>query len=535
MMSDLKAPFPYFGGKSKIAPLIWSWFGDVQNYVEPFAGSLAVLLSRPSDHTHAKERVNDKDGYISNFWRALAFGAWEDVAKWADWPVNECVPAGTMIATPRGDVPIECIRPGMEVLGEYSGQVVRTRVVATKSDFSNEFCAIGPLLLTGNHPVWTRECGYVEALKLTAGLHIATLSWPVCENDLVMLYCEISVHKGCGTRVGNEQGRGSGGSETGFSLQQRIHAKAPIAVYNLQTGTGNYYANRILVHNCDLHARHYWLVQQREALRARLEGDPAYFDAKIAGWWVWGICSWIGSGFCSGNGPWHSAEMEDGTRQLVHLGNNGQGINRRLVHLGNNGQGINRQRPHLGTCGTGINRQRPQMGNGGTGQGVISKNVDLYDYMAALSDRLRSVDVASGDWSRVCGPSVTYKHGMTGVFLDPPYATEANRADDLYIEDCQQIAHDVRRWCLEDVHDKQTGYKGPRYQHPNMRIALCGYEAEHALHMPNDWEMVAWNAGKGYANQRLNGDNNNGKLERIWFSPNCLKPAPEPVQLGLGI
>ena len=496
MMSDLKAPFPYFGGKSKIAPLIWSWFGDVQNYVEPFAGSLAVLLSRPSDHTHAKERVNDKDGYISNFWRALAFGAWEDVAKWADWPVNECVPAGTMIATPRGDVPIECIRPGMEVLGEYSGQVVRTRVVATKSDFSNEFCAIGPLLLTGNHPVWTRECGYVEALKLTAGLHIATL-------------------------VGNEQGRGSGGSETGFSLQQRIHAKAPIAVYNLQTGTGNYYANRILVHNCDLHARHYWLVQQREALRARLEGDPAYFDAKIAGWWVWGICSWIGSGFCSGNGPWHSAEMEDGTRQLVHLGNNGQGINR--------------QRPHLGTCGTGINRQRPQMGNGGTGQGVISKNVDLYDYMAALSDRLRSVDVASGDWSRVCGPSVTYKHGMTGVFLDPPYATEADRADDLYIEDCQQIAHDVRRWCLEDVHDKQTGYKGPRYQHPNMRIALCGYEAEHALHMPNDWEMVAWNAGKGYANQRLNGDNNNGKLERIWFSPNCLKPAPEPVQLGLGI
>ena len=375
-MTTLKAPFPYFGGKSIIADEVWARFGDVQNYVEPFAGTLAVLLARPSTHTHSKERVNDKDGYISNFWRAMAFGAWEEVAAYADWPVNEN----------------------------------------------------------------------------------------------------------------------------------------------------------------DLHARHYWLVQQRETLRAKLEGDPGYFDAKIAGWWVWGICSWIGSGFCSGNGPWHSVEMEDGTRQLVHLGNNGQGINRQRVHLGDNGQGINRQLVHLGDSGRGIKRkrggiirQRPQMGNGGTGQGVISKNIDLYEYMAALSDRLRNVDVASGDWSRVCGPSVTYKHGMTAVFLDPPYATEANRADDLYIEDCQQIAHDVRGWCLEDIHDRATGYKGPRYLHPKMRIALCGYEDEHGPHMPAGWEMVSWNAGKGYAGQRTDGSNDNGKLERIWFSPHCL-PVERPAQ-----
>ena len=35
------APFPYFGGKSAIAHEIWARFGDVPNYVEPFAGSLA--------------------------------------------------------------------------------------------------------------------------------------------------------------------------------------------------------------------------------------------------------------------------------------------------------------------------------------------------------------------------------------------------------------------------------------------------------------------------------------------------------------
>jgi hypothetical protein len=46
--ATLRAPFPYFGGKSRAAHLVWAAFGDVPNYVEPFAGSLAVLLGRPT-------------------------------------------------------------------------------------------------------------------------------------------------------------------------------------------------------------------------------------------------------------------------------------------------------------------------------------------------------------------------------------------------------------------------------------------------------------------------------------------------------
>ena len=38
--SPLHAPFPYFGGKRLDAPIIWPRFGQVQNYVESFAGSL---------------------------------------------------------------------------------------------------------------------------------------------------------------------------------------------------------------------------------------------------------------------------------------------------------------------------------------------------------------------------------------------------------------------------------------------------------------------------------------------------------------
>lgn len=85
-MTGLRAPFPYFGGKSRAAHLVWAAFGDVPNYVEPFFGSGAVLLSRP---TPARiETVNDLSCHIANFWRAVR-SAPEEVAHWADWPVNE--------------------------------------------------------------------------------------------------------------------------------------------------------------------------------------------------------------------------------------------------------------------------------------------------------------------------------------------------------------------------------------------------------------------------------------------------------------
>ena len=45
---DLKAPFPYFGGKSSIADLVWQALGDVKHYLEPFFGSGAILLARPN-------------------------------------------------------------------------------------------------------------------------------------------------------------------------------------------------------------------------------------------------------------------------------------------------------------------------------------------------------------------------------------------------------------------------------------------------------------------------------------------------------
>lgn len=82
----VKSCFPFFGGKSRVAKVIWAGLGDVNNYIEPFAGSLAVLLSNPK--IPKLETVNDIDCFICNFWRAVSNDP-EGVAEFADYPVIE--------------------------------------------------------------------------------------------------------------------------------------------------------------------------------------------------------------------------------------------------------------------------------------------------------------------------------------------------------------------------------------------------------------------------------------------------------------
>jgi DNA adenine methylase len=320
----MKAPFPWFGGKSSVSDLVWDRFGNAPNFVEPFFGSGAVLLSRP--HPPGTETVNDLDCMVANFWRALQNDP-DAVAAHADNPVNEA----------------------------------------------------------------------------------------------------------------------------------------------------------------DQHARHLWLCSQEE-FRERMKTEPEYFDSKIAGWWVWGQCIWIGAGWCS--------------VQLPHLGDAGTGVHRKLPHLGDAGKGLNRQLPHLGDAGT-----EPCIESDLT-SGTLSRG-QITAYMRALAERLRRVRVCCGDWSRVCGPSVTIKHGITGVFLDPPYADEAKRTDRLYAQDSGSVANAVRDWALEWGN------------HPHIRIALCGYDGEHSI--PDSWECVEWKARGGYGSQGNVRGRENSPRERIWFSPHCLR------------
>lgn len=86
--TKLKAPFPWFGGKSTIAHRVWRYLGDVKSYFEPFFGSGAVLLNRPpTRHEKIYEVVCDLDGTLCNAWRSIKFKP-QETAEWCSWPVN---------------------------------------------------------------------------------------------------------------------------------------------------------------------------------------------------------------------------------------------------------------------------------------------------------------------------------------------------------------------------------------------------------------------------------------------------------------
>jgi DNA adenine methylase len=64
----IRPPFVYFGGKQTLAGRIVALLPTHLHYVEPFAGSLAVLLAKPPSRM---ETVNDLEHRLITFWRVL--------------------------------------------------------------------------------------------------------------------------------------------------------------------------------------------------------------------------------------------------------------------------------------------------------------------------------------------------------------------------------------------------------------------------------------------------------------------------------
>ncbi|MDT0307211.1 DNA adenine methylase [Streptomyces sp. DSM 44917] len=64
----VRPPFAYFGGKTRLAGRIAALLPDHDHYIEPFGGSLAVLLAK---HPARAETVNDLDRRLVTFWRIL--------------------------------------------------------------------------------------------------------------------------------------------------------------------------------------------------------------------------------------------------------------------------------------------------------------------------------------------------------------------------------------------------------------------------------------------------------------------------------
>lgn len=249
----LKSPYQWFGGKAKVADVIWRGLGKIDNYIEPFCGSLAVLLA--NKNIPKIETVNDINAGLTNFWRAVS-GNPEEVAKYATYPINQI----------------------------------------------------------------------------------------------------------------------------------------------------------------DLHARHRWLIKElNEEFVGKLDADPHFYDAKIAGWWIWGIGASIGNNFL----------QDKGLKAL----------------------------PCLSFAGGGIHG--------------LSK--DILSWFKELQNRTKRTRICCTDWKKILTPSITYnnnglgKNEITGVFLDPPYS-HSNR-DKVYLND-EDIYTEVCNWAVENANQS------------NLRIVVCGYEGD---------------------------------------------------------
>lgn len=64
----MRPPFPYYGAKGTIADQIVALLPPHDHYVEPYCGSLAVLLAKQPSKM---ETVNDLDRDLITFWRVL--------------------------------------------------------------------------------------------------------------------------------------------------------------------------------------------------------------------------------------------------------------------------------------------------------------------------------------------------------------------------------------------------------------------------------------------------------------------------------
>jgi len=334
-MAALRAPFPYFGGKRDVVELTWSRFGSVKQYIEPFCGSLAMLLG--AKEAASLEVANDINGFIANFWRAVKHQPAE-VARWADYPVS----------------------------------------------------------------------------------HI------------------------------------------------------------------------------DLGARHVWLLGQRARIGAELQDPNAPGDAQVAGWWLWGQCCWIGSGWCD----WARQDSSRGQRRqgdsgdTVTAGAIGLG---KIPHASNAGRGIQAigKIPHASDAGRGIQAigKIPHASDPGMGSMLTSSGATAWEWLHKIAARLERVRLTHGSWERCLNSH--YGGPETAIYLDPPYRSY----ESLY--GCAGVADAVEVWAKE---------------HADLRVALCGHIGDYPS--LSDWQLVPW------TRKRLtySGGETTDK-EAIWFSPACLTPA----------
>jgi hypothetical protein len=492
-----KAPFPWFGGKADASPYVWAALGDVPHYIEPFAGSLAVLLRRPhpANRPYYSETVADIDALLTNFWRSVQLKP-QETAEAASYPVSE------LDKHARGCFLLKWRQS--EATARLSGDPTFCDPVIAGWWAWCVSCSIGAWGIGG--PWWPDENGILRKRKRGTGAQ-------------------------CSRQHISDDGQGvnhAGAREPG------VLGNLPLLVSN---GQG---VNR---------------PQSREpGVKGDLPNLHNLGDVNSAQSREPGVVGRLPEANSDGRGVNHPRTREPGVLgnipDLNKLGgvNSAQarkpGVTGDRVFLTSNGQGVNRQTTREpGVIGGSADPQddvdaaiaRDYEETGGYHPMTMP---EVRRWFAFLSARLRHVRIINGDWSGAVngsyerlltsGASLTLPvrqgKGPCGVFLDPPYGVDDRDASIYGENDSLQVAARVREWCMEHGDD-------PRY-----RIVYAGFDQEGEALVAAGWREVEWFRGGflkgGLGNmkrERGDGPGHQQHRERLWLSPHCLT-ASEPSE-----
>lgn len=244
------------------------------------------------------------------------------------------------------------------------------------------------------------------------------------------------------------------------------------------------------VSHIDMGARHVWLMAQRDMLASSLQAHDWPGDAKAAGYWLWGQCAWIGSGWCD----WWRDTPLTGTGQIPHLTSPGQGIHA----IG--------QVPHVSDAGRGIQAlgKIPHVSDAGITPPddiITSSGRTAWVWLHKLAARLERVRVVHGEWFRCLNNH--YGDTETAIFLDPPYKA----FEVVYGGAEKRVADVVEDWARENSH---------------LRVCIAGHVGDYNL---PGWTEEPW------TRKRLtySGSGTTDK-EVLLFSPACIRGKPKAKQ-----
>ena len=479
---SLSAPFPYFGGKARAAPLVWDLLGqDNLTYCEPYGGSYAVGLAAPV--RPLRMVVNDLDGMLPNFWRSVLYSPLELSAA-CDWPTShlDLIARREYLRQIKPDF-TESLRSSPffhdpQVAGWWAWGVSNSIDLMSLADPTEEQA----------DAYWER----LESLHGRNGSQPFTYGhWSPARGVQADRQSTGAIQQPGGP-AGRNGSRPRLGAVHGKPAQQGVTAGRKVAVPTFAKPGS-----------------------ERGVQAGRTENrEPSGRSGRRPHTWNQG-----------GVNAQRRADLPN-----VRSGGPDRGV----------GAGRQTSTPRLNKYANGVNAKRADLIDPSaeplSGARLAGWFDELHCYAAGIATEtwtwyilcvdaltiLRSRSILGLQPSN--GPSTT-----CALFIDPPYPMGQRTHDSLYSTDSTGLIPDLVRRLTEPFHPKDPR---PLWTHPQARIVLAGYEGDYPLDLLPDARVIPWERQGGMESQKGPGKQGN-RQEVLIANPTCLTLEPKPTQGAL--